>query len=355
MSEELRPLLVTDEAELLDDVLRLAAAADVEVEVAHAAAHARGSWATAPLVMVGADVAAELARVKPYRRGGVLLFGDDPDDTEIWHHAVGLGAEHVVFLPTAESWLVDRMADAAEGDEADAHTVCVLGGRGGAGASTLAAALALSGARSGLRTLLVDGDPLGGGLDLLLGSEDASGSRWCDFLGTHGRVSSAALRGALPRVSELLVLSGQRDDSRAIPVDAMRSVLAAARRGSDLVVIDLPRHLDAAAEVALTSCSTALLLVPAEVRAAVSAARVAAVATEHAADLRVVVRGPAPSGLSGEVIADSLDLPLAGEMRPDKGLPAATDRGEAPGRHGRGPLAAFCDSYLGVQPQRAAA
>lgn len=208
MPEGLRPLLVTDDSELLDDVLRLAAAADVEVDVAHAAAHARRSWATAPLVLVGRDKAVEMARAKPHRRDDVLLLGSDPDDTEVWQHAVSLGVENVVHLPGSESWLVDRMADAAEGDEQQAVTVCVLGGRGGAGASTLAAALALTGSRNGLRTLLIDGDPLGGGLDLVLGSEDVSGSRWSDFVGTRGRVSGPALRSALPGLASCLSCPG---------------------------------------------------------------------------------------------------------------------------------------------------
>lgn len=355
MREEPRPLLVTDDPALLDDVLRLAAAADVEVEVVHAAVHARRSWATAPLVLVGGDLAHEMARIKPYRRGGVLLFGSNPEDAEIWHHGVALGVEHVIFLPGAESWLVDRMADAAEGDDTKASTVCVLGGRGGAGASTLAAALALTGARGGRRTLLVDGDPLGGGLDLVVGNEDSSGSRWSDFVGTRGRVSGAALRAALPRVGELLVLSWQREDSRVIPVDAMRSVLAAARRGSDLVVVDLPRRLDEAAAEALAACTEALLLVPAEVRATVAAAHVAAAAAPHTSELRVVVRGPAPSGLSAEVVAQSLGLPLAGEMPAETRLASAADRGESPASRGRGPLADFCTRHLGSERVREAA
>lgn len=348
MSEESRPLLVTNDAELLDDVLRLAAAADVEIDVAHAATHARHSWIGAPLVLVGGDMAEEMARCKPSRRGGVLLFGDDPDDADIWQQAVALGVEHVVFLPGSEAWLVDRIADAAEGDQADAHTVCVLGGRGGAGASTLATALALTGTRTGRHTLLVDGDPLGGGIDLALGSEDSSGSRWSDFIDTRGRVSGTALRGALPQVEDLRVLSWMRDQTSAVPVEAMRSVLAAARRGSDLVVVDLPRSLDAAAEDALLRATTALLLVPAEVRATVAAARVAAVASRYVTDLRAVVRAPSPSGLSAEVVAESLGLPLAGEIRWESGLPVAMDRGEPPARYARGSLARFCLSYLGA-------
>ncbi|MGH3321883.1 MAG: septum site-determining protein Ssd [Streptosporangiaceae bacterium] len=341
-----RPLLVTDDAALLDDVLRLAAAADVEIEVAHAAALGSGSWASAPLVLVGADLATQVVRRRLPRRRGVVLVGTDLDDEDIWRQAVAVGAERVVFLPDAEAWLVDRLADVEEGGESRATVVCVVGGRGGAGASTFAVALAVTGTRMDRRTLLVDADPLGGGIDLLLGGEGAEGSRWPDLLGTKGRVRGGALRGALPRIDELTVLSWGRSDVLTIPREAMRSILSAAERASDLVVVDLPRRLDSAAEEAIRCSAATLLLVPAELRATVSASRVAAEVGAHAADLRVVVRGPAPSGLSGEVIAESLGLPLGGEMRAEPGLAGALERGEAPARRGRGPLAELCASFL---------
>jgi secretion/DNA translocation related CpaE-like protein len=350
---------------LLDKLLRLAAAASVEPDVAHDVPAVRRWWATAPLVLVGADLVPHLAgegtagpaeMVLPRRRE-VVLIGTDLDHPRIWEHAVALGAERVVFLPDAEPWLVDRLADAAEGAAWQALTVAVLGGRGGAGASTMAAALSVTGIRRGMRPLLVDGDPLGGGIDLLLGGEQSNGLRWPDLVGTRGRVSGAALREALPRVDELTVLSWDRGDVLTIPPDAMRAVLEAARRGSDLVVVDLPRRLDPAAEVALGRCDIALLVVPAEVRATASAARVAAAAGLIAADLRLVVRGPAPAGLPAEVIAEALDLPLAGEVRAEPGIDAALERGEPPARRGRGPLAAFCDRFLAAAvagPQAAA-
>ena len=48
--------------------------------------------------------------------------------------------------------------------------IAVIGGRGGAGASVFATALA----HSATEALLVDLDPWGGGIDLLLGAETAS-------------------------------------------------------------------------------------------------------------------------------------------------------------------------------------
>ncbi len=344
-----RPLLVTADATLLDDVLRLAAAADVELEVAHAAGPAPSSWATAPLVLVGADLAGDLVRGDPPRRRGVLLLNSGSEEDagpEVWRQAVEIGAEQVVPLAQSEGWLANRLADALDGDVPPAPTVCVVGGSGGAGASVLATALALTGARLGYRPLLVDADPLGGGIDLVAGSEQVAGSRWTELAGARGRVSATSLRGALPTLDGLTVLSWDRDGEFGVPADVMGAVLAAARRGTDLVVIDLPRNFDDAARVALACGDVTLLVVPAEVRASVAAARVVKAAREYTTDLRLVVRGPAPTGLPADTIAGSLGLPLAGRLRAEPDLAAALDRAEPPTCRGRGPLTGFCTSFL---------
>lgn len=340
-----RPLLVTASPDLVDDALRLAAAAGIDLEVCADAGLARRSWPTAPLVLVGSDLARALADRRLPRRPDVIVVGLDLDDARVWESAVAVGAERVVFLPDDEPALVDRLADAGEGRRAAAATVCCVGGRGGAGASTLAAALAVTGMRRGARTLLLDADPLGGGLDLVLGGEDCVGARWPDLDGARGRVSSEVLYEALPHVDELTVLSWDRGDLLSVPLEAMQAILAAAQRGSDLVVVDLPRRLDDASAEAASRATVTLLVVPAEVRATAAAARVAAGLLLVATDVRLVVRGPAPARLSARDIADSLGLPLAGELAAEPGLAAALERGEPPGRR-RGPLTGFCRRFL---------
>ncbi len=61
----------------------------------------------------------------------------------------------------------------------------------------------------------------------------------------------------------------------------MAATLEAGRRGRDLVVVDLPRQLDDAAQIALQAADQTYLVVPAELRAAAAAARVAATVTPH--------------------------------------------------------------------------
>ncbi|MFF3458630.1 septum site-determining protein Ssd [Streptomyces sp. NPDC002730] len=337
------PLIVTEDLELLDDLLRLCAAAGAEPDVHHSVPERRGSWEGAPLVLVGDDAAARCRGAT--RRRGVLLVGHDQDDPDVWRRAVEIGADCVLRLPDAESWLVDRIADVVEGVGRQALTVGVIGGRGGAGASTLACALAVTAARDGRRTMLVDGDPLGGGLDVLLGGEQADGRRWPDFAASKGRVAGGALEESLPELHALRVLSWDRGDSVVIPPEAMRSVLAAARRRGGVVVVDLPRRVDEGVAEALAQLDLGLLVVPGELRAVAAANRVASTVGMVLQDLRAVVRGPYAAGLDEQWVADALGLPLAGELPVEAGLLVAQDGGAPPGGSGRGPLARFCTAF----------
>jgi secretion/DNA translocation related CpaE-like protein len=353
------PLVVTADDRLLEELLRLAAAGGTEVEVAADPAAARGRFTTAPLVVVGADQVANCLRARLPRRADVVIVAPDrsgggsgggsgaagpaaPDPPpDLWELAEPLGAAHVAILPAAQPWLVERFAGSRH-REAPGRVVAVLGGRGGAGASVLAAGLAVTAAAFGRRVLLVDADPLGGGLDLVLGWEDDRGLRWPELAGSSGRLDSSALVAALPARGDLALLSFDRREHGAIEAEAVAAVLAAGRPARDLVVIDVPRWLDPASVVALQTADDGLLVVPAEIRAVTAAARVAAAAAEHCGQLRLVIRGPSPGRLTVDEISGSLRLPVAGTLRPELGLPAALEGGLAPTASGRGPLAGLC-------------
>jgi pilus assembly protein CpaF len=321
-----RPLLVCADERLLDDLLGLSAAAGVEPAVTADAAGARQSWSTAPLVVVGDDMAVDLATARLTVRRGVVVASRGADDPQVWRRAVGVGAEHVVFLPDGEQWLVGRLADAGSLQTGPGRLLAVVGGRGGAGASVLVAALGFAGMRRGLSCVLVDGDPLGGGLDLVLGGEDTPGLRWPDLASARGRVAPAQLASSLPCMDSLTVLSWDRGRPISIPADAMEAVLRAAVAGAGLVVVDLPRRLDEAADVALTMADLTLVVVPAEVRAVAAAGRVVESCAPRTADLRVVVRGPGPSELPPALVASSLGVPLAASCRGEPGLAGAGPR-----------------------------
>jgi secretion/DNA translocation related CpaE-like protein len=341
MSVPRLPLVVTGDPDLLDDLLRLAAAGGSEVDVAPDPAAARPRYAAAPIVFVGADQIEPCLRARlPHRSRVVLVCRGTVPDAD-WEAAQLLGAENVVTLPLAEPWVVDRFAERLL-PSAPGRILAVLGGRGGAGASILAGGLAVTAVAAGHRTLLVDADPLGGGLDLLLGWEHVGGLRWAALAGAGGRVDPPALLEALPHRGDLVLLSFDRELLPAVPSEAMAATLDAARRGRDVVIADLPRRLDDAAVLALQAADRALLVVPAELRATAAATRVAQTARMHCPELSVVVRGPAPGKLRPRDVAAALGLPLAGSLRPEPALCQALERGEAPAAGGKGPLADLC-------------
>jgi secretion/DNA translocation related CpaE-like protein len=341
-----RPLLVTANPTMLDELLRLCAAAGIEAQVAHDDVAARHAWIHAPLVVLGDDLAAQLVRSRVARRDRLVIVGLDPTNSDAWDPAVALGADGVVFLPAAQSWLLDRLADVGDGRVVTGVTVAVVGGRGGAGASTLAAALALVAAGDGVPTMIVDADPFGGGIDMLLGREDEAGLRWPDLAFADGRLSAESLRLALPRAGLLTMLSCGRGDSLHLPAEPARAVLDAARRSHDLVVVDLPRCVDPVTEHVLSAATLTLLVVPAEVRATAAAGRVAIGIGLLAGDLRVVVRVPSPGGLTAELVADKLGLPLAGWMDAEPDLANDLEHGRPPGTDRRGPLATLARALL---------
>ncbi len=341
-----RPLIVTGDPLLLDDLLRLSASAGVEVQVAPDPVAARPVWSRAPMVLLGVDAVPQLVRsALPRRPGVVLVPRAGPEERVAWDAAARVGAEAVLVLPQAEGLVVDRLAGV--GDGPSARTVAVVPGAGGAGASTLAAALAVSAGRvvPGVRAMLVDLDPFGGGVDLLLGAESQSGLRWPALAGTRGRAAPDELRTVLPSVAGATVLSWDRGVVLPLPVEAVESVLGAARRGHDLVLLDVPRGADPGADAALATADAVLLVVPADVRSAAAAARVAGRLAGRVADVRLVVRETPTRRLPAGPVARAVGLPLAGRLGVDPGLAAALDRGDPPGRS-RGPLAQLCRALL---------
>jgi secretion/DNA translocation related CpaE-like protein len=322
-----RPLLISNDTELVDDVLRLAAANSVEVHLATDAESARSRWQLAPLVLVGADAGLQVASARMTRRRDVVLVAREPS-ADTWQNAVAVGAEHVAALPEAERWLIDRLADSSEGPPRDGRVVAVIGSGSGAGASTFAVTLALSAARS-MRSLLVDADPLGGGLDVLLGIEDVPGIRWSDLSETRGRLGIHSLEQALPSHGGLSVLSWGRTGPTTLSIEAASAVLDAAVRGFDLVVVDVPRHLDATAELVLSRADVTILVTSNRVRATAAAARVLEQLDGRSGAIRLVVRMD-PKGLRDDAVQAALGVPVVARLPVVASLPTRADDGEPP-------------------------
>lgn len=333
-----RPLIATDDIDLLDDLLRLAAAARVEADAATSLAALRARWSGAPLVVVGADTLERLGAGHVPRRGGVVIATRDAQDPTIWQRAVELGAEQVVVLPDGESWLVERLSGLADGESPEAPVVAVIGGRGGAGASTMAGAIARCAFRAGSRVSAVDLDPLGPGLDVTLGADIADGLRWGDVARTKGRVPSSLLADGLTTVAGVRVLTWSPGICESLWPGAAGAAIDALRRVSDLVVIDLPRIPSDSVGEAICRAARVLVVVPKDVRSLAAAARVVTSPVLDGAELRLITRGPAPGGLSAADVGEVLGIPVLADMRYEQTLDRNLEIGMAPGDSGRSPL-----------------
>lgn len=249
-------VVVTDDAALLEEVHRLAAGAGVVPAVTGEPTTACRWWTEATVVLVGSDVAGALADLGPPRRSGVLLLTPSAGAHD-FRAAVTLGAESVLELPAAADWLAGTLSDVAD-PRPPGLTVAVIGGSGGVGATVLATALAQAASWQGTAAL-IDLDPWGPGADFALGLEQAGGLRW-DSLDGAGRLGGGMLRRALPRSGQLGVLSW---GATRVPLDSLpvRTVLDAARRGHDLVAVDLPRRPGATVDEALVRADRVLLVV----------------------------------------------------------------------------------------------
>jgi secretion/DNA translocation related CpaE-like protein len=341
MTRQPRPLLLTADHELLDQLLGIAAAAGVAVDVATEPTTCGPQWTESPLVLLGADLAAAAAS-RLDTRTGVLLVACGPATSELSSVADTIDAD-VIDLQRNEADLVERLADATE-PRARARVLAVIGGRGGAGASTLAAGLALTAAGRG-PSWLIDLDPLGGGADAGLGAELSGGARWSDLQTLSGRLSPHALRAALPDVEGVTIVAAGGDAMDELMPDAVRAVVSAAGRGGGMIVLDFGRHRTAARDVAIAAADELLLVVPAEVRAIIAARRVVESLGSLGPRPRVIVR-VVPGALPSEEVARGVGLPLAGELPDEVAVRAAVQAGDSTALLRTTELAALCDKIL---------
>ena len=164
------------------------------------------------------------------------------------------------------------------------------------------------------------------------------GARWDALVGSHGRLGSRSLRAALPHRDGLAVLTWPVGPPVDLDPTTAREVLSAAQRGHDVVVADLPRHLDPVSLEVASRCDRVLLVAEPSVAGVASAGKVAAGLRPVNDDLGVVVRVGGAAVAAGH-IADILELPLVAELAAQRRLDEHLDLGLGPVHARRSPLA----------------
>ncbi|HEU4513151.1 MAG TPA: septum site-determining protein Ssd [Nocardioidaceae bacterium] len=338
------PVVVTRDTGLVGDLHRLAAAAGTSLDVVADVLTARARWAAAPVVLVGADMVGDLAETAPHRRERVHVVARGALPDTLFRAALAVGAENVVELPSAEAWLVEALTDTADGPAGRAVVVGVVGGCGGAGATTFATALAMAAASVVPAVTLVDADPLGAGIERVAGIEEP-GSAWGSLLESAGRLGSRSLRASLPRRDGLAVLGWGQEPRGELDPHVVREVASAAQRGSDVVVVDLPRYVDPATSELMVRCDHAVVVAPLQLAALAATGRVVASVAPLVPNALLVTRGPV-SAIEPVDVAAALGLPLGAAMRDQRHVEEAVELGLGPVRRSRGQLARAARTVL---------
>lgn len=314
-------LLVTGFHVLQAEVERIVAAAGGQLRVVADVADAARYWDSAAAVLVGSDV----RELPPRRRAPAVLVGLNGEGDSLWHLAAALGAERVAVLPDAAGWLAEYLSR-SRSPEAGGLVLGLTGGCGGAGATTAAIWIAQAAAGLGARVLVIDGDPWGGGLELALAAEETPGLRWPDLSQASGSIDPDQLADSLPVAGGFSFLSWPGSRERPAPVDAATTggVLDAARRAYELVVVDIGRGGEPLHTFAW-DCDRILVVVPAQLKAAVASARL----TQELppVETALLVRGKAGAALDSALIADAVGLPVHGMVPELRGVGAAAENG----------------------------
>ncbi len=336
-----RPLVVSGDVILTEALVRLCAAVGISPDVVDDSTRSLAAWAGASVVLVGPDLVGQMAAVAPTRRSGVYVVSAAPLPDHAFRDAVTLGVEGVAELPQSEEWVLELLADATEMKEPDGITLGVLAGSGGAGATILAGALAVEAAAHG-HTALLDLDLWGPGADTVLGVESAEGVRWSTIGQTTGRISARSFRDALPHHDGPGVLTWAPGPRRMPPAFAVREVMAAATRGHDTVVVDLPRHTDPVVDEVVARCTHLLLVVRADLTGITAGLRQVQRLRELG-PVQVAVRGP--ESRVGEV-EKIIGMPVLTTVPEQRGLVEAIELGLGPVRSHRSGLARSARAVL---------
>jgi secretion/DNA translocation related CpaE-like protein len=315
------------------------------VEITETAPAARSRWSAADVVLLGADLVAEVAATTPPRRAATLLVVTEAPSIDVMRWALAVGVDDVVRVPSDEGSLVTRITEVTEGPSRQASVIAVRGTAGGLGTSTVAVGLALTAARSGMQVLLVDGAITGPGIDLLLGVEHNRGMRWPDLTEVSGRISAVTLTDALPSDHGVTVLSWDRRGHQDLSAAGLTAVLDAGRRGFDLVIVDDAgmSSTPGLREVLARCVTSTVLVLDDSVRSVVSAARLRATRGAVVEPIQIIVRGGATSV---DTVRDLLGVDVTAAIPDDPALRRAGLNADPPSLGRRSALRAACRAVL---------
>jgi secretion/DNA translocation related CpaE-like protein len=273
----------------------------------------------------------------------LVIVAGPADMADAWAVAGRLGAAAVVVLPGGETRLMEAMASAAAHRQAGhERVIAVTAATGGVGVSSLSVALAAALAAEGGRIGLIDLDPQGGGIDLLLGLETQAGVRWPELSDTRPADVASSLKPLLSvsvGQGAVDVLSWGRSPRLTWSATGdgalVGAVIDAMTDRADGVVVDVPARSGDVGMAALHAAGVVLLVSGRQVRAAAACSVLVRALAESSVDLRLVVGGAGPPEISVAEVASAAGVSSCAVLPHDRGLAHFAGRGELhrlPGR-----------------------
>lgn len=309
----------------------------------------------ASAVMLDNTMAAQLNNAK--RRERVYLLDADPGPSD-WKAAMAIHAEQAFLLPAQAGELLSALGrDTTHIARSTTQVIGVIGAVGGAGTSTLAAALARRRAQTST-TVLIDAVPTSGGLDLLLGVEDVPGARWPDLGLRRGTVQAVDVLKALPRTSDdVVVLSAARSmiaDPFSLTTEDVSAAIDCFLNAEQSIDVVVDLCLGAMDSDILQRLTHVVLVIPAEVRSVAAAQAVHLELQQSQVPITCILRHRGWSGLDAAEVEEILGVDIAAEVGQIHKLAKAT---EMHGLSGTVPrvLSTACDAVLSEVLNEAAA
>lgn len=214
-------------------------------------------------VLAGMDALAEVC--EPHTR--VVAIGA-ANDVGLYRKLIALGVSDYLVKPVSADGLAEALREAEHSERpagpkpAPCKTVALIGARGGVGATALATSLAWGVAHERKqRTVLLDLDLQFGAAALSLDLDPGRGLR--ELLANPERIDSLLIGSAVAQASEHLRVLGAEEPLETelnLRGEGLEALVAALSEGSEAIVIDIPRRLDALSRAALSQANVAIVV-----------------------------------------------------------------------------------------------
>lgn len=215
-------------------------------------------------ILAGMDALAEVC--EPTTR--VVAIGA-ANDVALYRRLIALGVSDYLVKPVSADALTEALRDAETRERpagpkpATCRTVALIGARGGVGATALSASIAWAAAQERKQpAVLLDLDLQFGAACLSLDLEPGRGLR--ELLANPERIDSLLIGSAAVQAGEHLRVLGAEEPLEtelALRGEGLEELLGAlAEGGSEAIVIDTPRRLDALTRAAVGRADVAVIV-----------------------------------------------------------------------------------------------